>query len=93
MTPKTRVQRNPDLIAADLDDETVMMDIDSGQYFALNPVGAHVWAVLENPATVEAVINSVCTTFDVDGAGNVDADVSVFLSELVENKLILVVTA
>lgn len=90
MKPDQNVQRNPDLIAADLDGDTVMMDIESGKYFALNPVGTHIWETLENPGTLQSLIDSIHENFEVEMASQMNIDISEFLDELIENGLIQV---
>jgi len=39
--------RNNDTIQGRLNDELVMMDIEKGKYFSLNPVATHIWDLLE----------------------------------------------
>lgn len=88
MNSQKLVLRNPDLIAADLDGDTVMMDVESGHYFSLNSVGSYVWAALEDPSSKQSIIDKVLLEFEVSEADSVAADVSKFLQELLENGLI-----
>ena len=43
----SQVSRNEAIVFTDLDDTIVMMDVDEGQYYELDPVGARIWGLLE----------------------------------------------
>ena len=61
-----KVSQRPDLVAADMGDETVMMDVLSGKYFKLSSVGGDIWNLIEEPVTVEELINKLTSEYDVD---------------------------
>jgi len=48
----TKYLRNSKTISGRLDDELVMMDIEQGKYFSLNPVATRIWELLDNPMTL-----------------------------------------
>lgn len=62
---KAVFQRNPDLLAAKVNDEAVMMSVEHEQYFGLNGLGAVVWDLLESPASPEGVARRICEEYDV----------------------------
>jgi hypothetical protein len=88
MTPDTLIRRNPELIAADMDGETVMMDIQSGHYYGINAVGSHVWALLETEQRLDTVVAAVLEAFDTQDAMHVAEDVQAFLAEMQAHKLV-----
>lgn len=53
-------------ISAEIMDETVMMSVEKGQYFGLNPVASRVWEVLAEPIQVSALCDQLRKEFDVD---------------------------
>lgn len=79
--------RNPDLIAADMDGETVMMSIERGEYFGLGGVGGRVWELLTQPTTLEQLTQVICAEFDVDPS-TCRADLQNFLQELLANGIV-----
>lgn len=83
--PATYV-RDPKLIAADMSGETVLMSIDSGQYYGLSGVGSQIWEMLAEPMTLEAVVQKLCATFQIDEA-QCRADAETFLKDLVASGL------
>ena len=44
--------RKPDIIAANMDGEVVMMDIMSGKYYNLGTTDGAIWNLLESPSPI-----------------------------------------
>jgi hypothetical protein len=86
LTPDTTLTRNPRLIAADMDGDTVMMSIESGEYFGLGGVGTRIWELLAAPHTLSQLVSTICTEYEVDAA-TCEADVRRFLGDLLDNGL------
>ena len=62
----SRVSRNEAIVFTDLDDTIVMMDVDEGQYYELDPVGAHIWNLLETSRSVADLCEVLAAEFDID---------------------------
>ena len=58
--------RNEAIVFTDLDDTIVMMDVDEGQYYELDPVGARIWALIEDPRPVAEICDALADEFEVD---------------------------
>jgi len=43
------VRRDAKMMSADVHDETVLLDVDSGACFGFDPVGSRIWALIEQP--------------------------------------------
>ncbi len=65
---RTRYTRNTRTISGRLHDELVMMDIEQGKYFSLNPVATRIWDLLENPVSVEELCRHLTDEYDVDSS-------------------------
>ena len=79
--------RSSDLVATDMDGETVMMSIERGEYYGISGVGSRVWDLLESPVTLETIVATVCAEFEVEQAA-CQTDMEGFLAELCEHELI-----
>jgi len=88
MKPDTKLQRTRDVIATDMNGETVMMHIEKGTYFALTGSGGQIWAALESPAMLKEVIEFIESEYDVSDVDNFDIVVSEFVSQLIEQGLV-----
>jgi hypothetical protein len=54
-------------VAAEVGGELVILNVDSGEYFGINQVGARIWALLETPVQVRAVRDQLLREYaDVD---------------------------
>jgi hypothetical protein len=78
-------------VAAEIGDEAVILDIESGYYFQLNPTAARIWALLEEPMRVADLCAKVEAAFEVDPA-TCRAEVAEFL-DLMRSKKLATVTA
>ncbi len=81
------VMRRPDLLTSGMEDETVMFDLESGQYFGMDPVGSAIWERIAKPIKVVEMCRALQEEFDVDPA-TCQKDVLAFLNELFENQLV-----
>ncbi len=75
------LQRNPDLIHANMGDETVLMSLTNGEYYGMNEVGSKIWALLEEPHTVIQLAEKLATIYDID-KDHCFQDIQLFLGEL-----------
>jgi hypothetical protein len=61
----TRYTRNSKTISGRLHDELVMMDLEQGKYFSLNPVATRVWEMLEQPMEAAEICSFLTDEYDV----------------------------
>jgi len=86
-----KYRRNKDTISGQLDDQLVMMDIEKGQYFSLNPVSTRIWELLERSRTMEEICITLTREFEIE-PGQCRAEVEEHLREMKELGLIYVTT-
>ena len=58
--------RNEAIVFTDLDDTIVMMDVDEGQYYELDPIGARIWALIESPRPVADICDALAGEYGAD---------------------------
>jgi len=94
MTPSvslsSTVKWADDLVSCDLDGETALMSVENGKYYAMDPVGSRIWALLEQARPVSAMCALLLEEFEVESSQCQD-DVLAFLNELAQDNLIKVV--
>lgn len=88
MKPDTKLHRTRDVVATDMNGETVMMHIDKGTYFALTGSGGQIWNALEEPATIEEVVSFIEREYDVSQVDNLEHVIGEFVGKLVEQGLV-----
>jgi hypothetical protein len=79
--------RNPQIIDGELDDSQVMMHLEKGKYFGLNPVGKKIWDMIEQPKSFDEIITSLLNEFNVEQNRCVN-EVKEFLDKAIENDII-----
>jgi hypothetical protein len=58
-------QRTGDWIGAEVEDNFVIVHIESGRYVGLNRTANAIWQALEEPLTSEQLAKRLCESFDV----------------------------
>ena len=81
------VRRSEAVMVRRVGDEIVILDVNSGQYFGLNEVGAFVWDLLESESDRDAIVAALTAAYDVDAA-QAAADVDDLLRDLAARDLI-----
>jgi|SRR4051812_35321140 len=76
-----------DVVAATLDDETVLLNVSTGVYFGLDDVGTRIWQLLVEGADTEAIVDRLLTEYEVDRE-QLRTDVTVFVEQLHEHGLV-----
>lgn len=66
-----------------IDDETVVMDMDSAEFFSLNETAGAVWRAIDGARGREAVVAAVAAEYDVD-PGEIAGDVSELIDQMVQ---------
>lgn len=59
------ISRADTVVATNLDDEVIMMSVESGKYFHLDDIATDVWSKLEEPASFGDVVAHLCEIYDV----------------------------
>jgi hypothetical protein len=77
----------PGVRARRVGEETVLLDLGSERYFALNEVGAEIWSGLERGLGAEAILAELLAAFDGEEE-RVRADLAALLAELLAEGLI-----
>lgn len=70
------------------DGQCAILDTDRSLYFGLNPVAARIWALLEAPSTIDALVKQLCSEFAVSEA-QCRADVEKCIDQMQEKALVL----
>ena len=81
LPPRATVTRSPAPMSADLDGEVVVLSIDNGKYYSMNEVGSRIWALVQRPIAVAALIDLLVGEFEVERTV-CEQQVLVFLREL-----------
>lgn len=60
------VARSADQVSTLLQGEVVILNVKSGKYYNLNPVGSRIWELIEQPATVLSIVDAITAEYEVE---------------------------
>ena len=63
--PTATISPAPDQIASELGGEAVILNLATGMYYGLNPVGKRVWELIQQPCTFDSILHSLLEEYDV----------------------------
>jgi hypothetical protein len=77
----------PNQVSSRVGDEVAILDLDRSVYFGLDPVGARIWELLQEPIELVRVLEAVLAEFEVDEV-TARTDLLALADELLAQKLI-----
>jgi hypothetical protein len=63
LTLQSRIAKRAEIVSGKIDDELIMMSIESGKYHTLNATGGRIWALLDKPQTVSELCAALTGEF------------------------------
>ena len=86
----SKIVRDNEIIFSDMDGETVMMSVERGEYYGINPIGSRIWGLLESPKKVSELGDVLQPDYDVTPE-QCARDVLLFLNQMLEKGIIKIV--
>lgn len=83
------VRQGNDSVCSEMDGETVMMSIEMGNYYSLNPMGGRIWQLAEKSIAVSALCEKLLSEFAVEPS-RCETEVLAFLNVLEADNLLSV---
>ena len=59
------VRRRSDLMSADVDEDVVMVNVETGFYYAASDVAREIWQAIEGPTRISDLIDDLVAAYDV----------------------------
>ncbi len=92
ITASTTFKRNEtDFLFTEIDNETVLMNINTSGYLGLNKVGTDLWMMLADEMSFEALIANLLEKYEVDKT-TCEAEVTIILKQMVNNEILHLAT-
>ena len=84
---KDKFVRDPGLLASEVDGDLVMLSIESGKYFGLNPVAKQIWNILEKPTKLSELCVHLIAQYNIEPM-QCEREVLQFMERMNEQKLV-----
>ena len=78
-----------DVVFEILEDETVVLNLTSGEYYSLNQAGTRVWQLIEEHGDLDAIREAMVAEFDVSPE-RLSGDLDRLMRDLTERRLVVV---
>jgi hypothetical protein len=65
LTPDAVIVATKEQVSCDLGDEAAILGMKNSVYYGLNPVGATIWRLLQQPRSVSELCDAVTSEYDV----------------------------
>ena len=82
-----KVTPSNDVLSREIQNETVLLDLKTEQYFGLDDVGSRVWQLIRDGVSLEEIVDRLHAQYDVDAA-SLRTDVERFVAQLSEAGLV-----
>ena len=87
LTLDTVIVAVPDQVSADLGDETIILNGQSGHYYGLEGIGITIWKLIQNPVSLQTICDTIQAEYDVEPEQCRD-DVILFIEELFDERMV-----
>jgi len=78
-----------DVVSEKFDDEVVIINLESGNYYSLKEIGFDIWSLVENVASADEIVEWIMRQYDFSSAEEINKAVSQFIAELTVEGLII----
>ena len=89
ITESSVVKRADSVTSAEVDGESVLLDLSEGTYYGLNPVGARIWDLIQEPTAIGEVVDEITAEYDVARGQCLD-DTIALVAEMSEDDIVVV---
>lgn len=79
--------QSSNVVSAGLDQESVMMSIERGNYYGLDPVGTDIWDLLQEPRSFQDICEYLVNRYSVDNE-RCKKEVEEFLEQMLDEELV-----
>ncbi len=84
---ETKITIPETLLLQKVDEETILLDINTQEYFSLNELGGIIWELLSKNNNLKEVKDELLVTYDINEKQIID-DILNFISALIKKGLI-----
>jgi hypothetical protein len=83
-----KIRRTDALLTAQVGDDLLMMSVEKGLYYSLNPTASRVWTLLENPVSVDEIMVRLLDEYEITDEASCRQDVEQFILALEQRDLL-----
>jgi len=81
MNLNQKITLSPEVISQEVSGETVLLDLESENYFGLDEVGTRIWQLIKEKDDLQAIYNTLLDEYEVEES-RLQADLEALLGEI-----------
>jgi ethanolamine ammonia-lyase large subunit len=89
LTLNSTIQRNPEVIAAEADQDLIMISVATGYYYGVSDVAREIWDAIGSPKRISDLVDDLTAKYEIDSYSCEEQTLS-FLSALLDEGLLQV---
>lgn len=87
VTPESVLEIPSHVVSREVGGDAVLLDLDAGTYFSLDPIGARMWELIGKGSSVSAICDTLLEEYDVPRE-TLEADLIELCDKLLAEKLV-----
>ena len=87
LSRSSKIVVSKDVVSCDLGGETAMLEMKEGVYYGLNEMGTVIWELIQEPVTVQEVVDHILDEYEVDEETCFN-DLIELIEQMEKNKLV-----
>jgi Coenzyme PQQ synthesis protein D (PqqD) len=87
ISDQSRISVSKDQVSCDLAGEVAILNLKNGVYYGLDPIGANIWTLIQEPRTFAEVREALLDRYEVDQP-RLESDLRELLAQLADQGLI-----
>ena len=88
LTISSQVVATTQQVSAELVDEVVILSLQTGEYYGLDPIAADIWSLIQEPRSVSEVRDALLARYEGVTAEECEQQVLALLEEMVKLELV-----
>ena len=89
LLPHSTIVVNKDVVSCDLVDEAAILNLKTGIYYGLDPVGARIWKLIQTPRQLNEILETLLNEYEVE-KNRCQEDLIELLEQLAEKELVTI---
>ena len=89
LSERSVVSAAKDQVSSDMGGEAVILGLNRGVYYGLDPVGTFVWNLIQKPRTIASIRDAILDEYDVDPE-QCERDLFALLEQLTAEGLVVI---
>jgi hypothetical protein len=87
---ESRISRHKEILSSEVDNEAVLLSLNTNMYFGLDEVASRIWALADKPILISEIIQSLLKEYEIDKE-TCQKEVLDFVELLYYQKLIVII--